>query len=558
MAFTQSTFAPVGAHSSDTPNLFSYKTQDRLFAVTQPNYFNDKRFQLREGDFMLIQAFDGSEFAEVDSTRSGVFAVTQPSLKTAFGEEKVESNSPVTQISAQNGLLQNVLATTDDLASGTNSVVNKKFTCQTGTDANGLATILSLRQISSRAGQGLLADFSVVFGAGVVDSTQVAGLITSENNFSFALVGTSFGILSIRDGLDELQELTLTVAASGAETATVTIDGTPFNVSLTGAGSLSDDAFEISEDLNANVVNYNFSSNGATVIAQSALSGPQGTFDYSSTGVSEGTFSQIEEGTSGIPAFIPQASWNFDTRLEGDVNTVLDPFSYNNYQIQLNSAVDFFIEDRETKKQVLVHRIPFVNSGTDNNPANSTFRVGWAANNSGNTSNVTIQGDRASIFNEGVIYYDNTPRSDSNSQTIPAGSSIQTSVLILRNRISFSNALNRAEVLPYVVSASTESNKFASFRLILNPSFSSPVNFSYIDKVNSLVEVSKDAVVVTGGREIGSVIVEAGNPQTMSFNENTITTTTSIFPGDVIAIVATLQAGGGADCQASITFREDL
>jgi len=482
--------------------------------------------------------------------------INEPAL-TAFGEAKVEFNFPVTQISAQYGLLQNVLTVTDSLISGTNSVVNKKFTCESGVSANGLASILSLRQIPSRAGQGILAAFPAIFDTPVADNTQAAGLITAENSFTFAFIGTAFGILSVRDGGDELQELTLTVAASGAETATVTVDGTPFPVSLTGAGSLSDDAFEISEELNANVINYNFSSNGATVVAQAILPGPMGSFAYSSTGASAGAWVQIAAGISGATTFIPQSSWNQDTRLAGDVDSILNPLLNNSYQIQLNGSSDFFVEDRISKKMVLVHRISFVNISTDNNPANSTFRVGWIVNNTGNTTNVTIQGGKSGIFNEGLIYYDTIPRGFSNTQSIPAGAGLQTTILVMRNRLSFAGALNRSEVLPLIIAGSTESNKVAEFKLILNPVFSSPVNFEYADKANSLIEFSKDAVLVTGGREIGQLTLESGTPDSRSFNQ-TAKTTTAVYPGSVIAIVATLKTGAGGDCTASATAQEDL
>lgn len=483
--------------------------------------------------------------------------VTPIPALTAFGAAKTEFDYPVTQISAQYGLLQNVLTITDSLISGTNSVVDKKFTCESGISANGLASILTLRQAPTRAGQGLLATFPAVFGAPIADNTQAAGLITAENSFSFAYIGTDFGILSVRDGLDELQELTLTVAASGAETATVTIDGIPHDVSLTGAGSLSDDAYEIATDLNVSIINYNFSSNGATVVAQAVLPGVMGSFAYSSTGASAGSWVQIGAGVSGTVTFIPQASWNQDTRLEGDINSILNPLLNNSYQIQLNGSADFFVEDRESKAMVLVHRLSFVNISTDNNPANSTFRVGWIVNNTGNTSNVTIQGGKSGLFNEGLIYYDTIPRGFSNTQAIPAGAGTQTSVLILRNRLSFAGSLNRSEILPLIITGSTESNKFAEFKLILDPVFSSPVNFQYENKENSLIEFSNDAVVVTGGLEIGQLIVESGTPQSVAFNQ-TVKTTTAIYPGTVVAVVATLQAGGAADCTSSATVQEDL
>lgn len=503
-----------------------------------------------------IKDFGPSDLMTNDKVHSRRLKVSTDSAKTAFGELKVESNTPVTQISAQYGLLQNVLTVTDSLISGTNRVVDKKFTCESGTSAAGLASILSLRQISSRSGQGILAIFPAIFGTPAVNNNQAAGLITAENSFTFGFIGTDFGIISVRDGLDELQELTLTVAASGSETATVTIDGVPRNVSLSGGG-ITDDAYEISEALNISVPNYNFTSNGSTVVAQAIIPGPMGSFDYSSDGSSSGAWVQIEPGTEGISTFIPQSQWNIDTRLSGNSARILNPLFNNDYQIQLNGSADFFVSDRDTKEMVMVHRMSFVNEGTDNNPANSTFRVGWLSRNVGNTTNVTIQGGKAGIFNEGQIYYDTIPRGQSNSQNIPGNASIQTTVLILRNRLSFADAVNRAEALPLIISGSTESNKFAEFRLLLDPVFSSPVNFSYIDKTSSIVEVSKDSVLVTGGREIGSLIVESGTPQERTFNQ-TEKTTTAVYPGTIIAIVATLQSGGGADCQASVTMQEDL
>jgi len=53
MSFNQDTFAPVGANSTDTPKVFSYKTTDSLATVLTSGYFDDKRFQLDSGDIIL-------------------------------------------------------------------------------------------------------------------------------------------------------------------------------------------------------------------------------------------------------------------------------------------------------------------------------------------------------------------------------------------------------------------------------------------------------------------------------------------------------------------------
>ena len=482
--------------------------------------------------------------------------IMQELATTAFGELVAESLSPITQVNARYGLLTNVLTVTDSNSSGSNSVVDDKFNCETGVASDGLATILTLRQLTTRAGQGAAARFSTIYDAQVVDSFQAGGLITAENSFTFGYIGLDFGIVTVRDAQDELQELTLT-AAGGAESVTITIDDTPHIVALSGLGTVQEDAFEIAGALNMVVPNYNFSSNDDKVIAQSVLPGAQGLFDYSSAGASTGTWEQLTEGAAGTTGFIPQASWNFDTRLKGSVNQVLVPQFSNSYEVQLNDSVDFFIKDKDTKKYILVHREKHPNTNTLPNVSEATFRVGWLVQNTGNTTNLTIQGSYAAAFIEGRIYYDSPARADSSNQNITATAG-QISVVILRNRLSFGGKVNRAEILPLAIKASSQTSKFAFFKLLLNPIFATPVTFQYVDEDNSLAEISKQAVVITGGRELGTVTVEAGAPGEQEFNQ-TMNRTTALFPGSALVLVAEIPSTGGtADCQASITWQEDL
>lgn len=70
MAFNQSTFASVGAQSSDTPAIYSYKTTDDIPTVQGSGYFADKANQLEPGDFIFVQAAGGSSvLLEVDTNR---------------------------------------------------------------------------------------------------------------------------------------------------------------------------------------------------------------------------------------------------------------------------------------------------------------------------------------------------------------------------------------------------------------------------------------------------------------------------------------------------------
>lgn len=475
---------------------------------------------------------------------------SEPSSKTAFGEQSVESLSPVTQITAQYGLLSGVLTVQDVEFSGTNYVEDNKFTCESGTSADGLASITTLRQLAYRAGQGAMARFTALFDTPVASNTQAAGLITAENSFVFGYVGTVFGIIHAYDGMDELQELTLTVSA-GSETVSVTIDGTLYSVPLSGAGTVQDDAFEISESLNSQVPNYTFTSNDDQVVAQSLLPATQGSFLYSSAGSSVGSWAQIISGVAPTNDFVAQSSWNEDTL------QALNPQFGNVYQIQFQylgfGAIKFYIEDSNTGDFVLVHQIKFANNNTTPSVSNPTFRAGWLSANTGNTSSVKVQGSSAGLFVEGAIVRDTPPRSANNEQT-SVGTSL-TNILSIRNRISFGGKVNRAEIFPQLVSASSQTNKAAFFKIILNPTYSDPAIFSYVDKSSSISEVATDSVGVSGGQEIGSLTVTNTGSTVLRFNEGQVT---AIYPGSTICLAAQMSSGAASDCQATATWQEDL
>lgn len=79
MSFNQASFAPVGAHSADTPSVYSYKSDDSLATVTATDYFTDKRFQLSEGDFVLCKLSDGAFIIQISSDQSTATQFTSES-----------------------------------------------------------------------------------------------------------------------------------------------------------------------------------------------------------------------------------------------------------------------------------------------------------------------------------------------------------------------------------------------------------------------------------------------------------------------------------------------
>lgn len=70
MAFTQDTFATVGAQASDTPTIYSYKTGDSISVVSQQGYFQPKEKQLDPGDWIMVFASDAESILKVSSDTS--------------------------------------------------------------------------------------------------------------------------------------------------------------------------------------------------------------------------------------------------------------------------------------------------------------------------------------------------------------------------------------------------------------------------------------------------------------------------------------------------------
>jgi len=478
---------------------------------------------------------------------------------TAYGEISNSEITPIFQINATYGIFNNVLTVIDSGGFGTTTVVDNMYTCQTGTTSDGLSSITSFRQLKIRQGQGGGTRFSSLFTAGIADSQQVAGLITAENLFVFGFIGTAFGIIHAFNGEAENQELTITTAAAGAETATVTIDGTAHVISLTlGSGTVQHTAFEIITKLNAiPVPNYIITSNDDQVIAQSLISGPQGAFSFSSTGAAAGTWAQITAGVDVTINFTPQASWSEDTRLNGDSQDILDPTKGNLYQIQAYmgfGGVSFYIEDSKTLELVKVHTIQYGNQNTIPISTNPTYRVGWLARNLGNTTNLTIQGDSAAIYIEGEIERAAQPLSDSNTQ-LSVGIT-PTNVIAFRNRSSFAGKVNRIEVFPNLFTAATEANKAAIFQLVLNPVFSGDEDWSYFDKETSITEIMTDPLPLVSGTPLGTVIVSAGTSFPIRFNL-TRSQVTAFGPTLSLALVSNITSGAAGDMFGAATWIED-
>lgn len=465
---------------------------------------------------------------------------------TSFGEALVAEPTPIAQITAQYGLLDK--DETFLLNGGTADATNSLFEVNTGSDPDGFAAILTRRQVTYRAGQGLLARITALFDTPQTDSVQQAGLIINTDRFAFGYEGLTYGIVYEHDGESEIQELTFTVA-SGNENATITVDGTPYIVPLT-VGGVDHNAFETANSLNTQVDDYTFSSNGATVVARSLFAGSGAAFAFtSSTAVA--SWSQVQSGQVNISDFIPQSEWNVDKR--PDVNPMLG----NVYEIKMQylgfGGIEFYIEDSTSAQLRLVHRIKFANTSTTPSVGNPTFRVGWLVQNSGNTTPLTLKGASAAGFVEGKAVATESPRAFKNTNP-SVGTGAFENILTIRNRIVFGTRRNRTEVFGLNLSATTDSTKAAIIDVIKNADITGDVIYDYIDKDRSVIEVATNDGIVTGGQLVASFVI----PTTGGIVVNLEELLALILSGETLTIAAQITSGSASSVTAATIWQEDL
>lgn len=467
--------------------------------------------------------------------------------KTAFGELQVASMTPIIQITAQYGLRSEVETV---VIGGSATAEDSKFIVSTGTGANSIATIASTRLATYRAGQGLLARYTGLFTDGVANSSQVAGLLTSESIIGFGYNGSEFGIVLARGGELEQWDLKFTSGAGGSENATITIDGNPYTVPLT-SGSNEKNAYEAATSLNSQVPGYGFSSTGDTVSCLAQL--PDlggGAFTFSSASATA-TFTQIQSGLLPPETWVKKADWNVNPNI--DINPALG----NVYQVQMQylgfGGIQFFIENPDTAEFELVHVIRYANSSTVPSVSNPIFRIGWGARNSGNTTDIVTQGASGAIFIEGDIVVDGS--SVGFSVTQPSITTTRTSIASIQNRRTYYGTANRAEIIGRSLVLSTDTSKIAKFELILNPTVASGefLEFTSLGDDN-LGETSDSAAEITGGQVIAAYDVKSAS----SFKVDIGDVTSRLQPADILCVAASVSSGASSEMSVALTWQDDL
>jgi hypothetical protein len=470
-------------------------------------------------------------------------------LNTAFGEVLTAEATPVSQILAVNGLSPKTIEFESE--SGTATTADSEFVCSTGTTANSFASILTARNLPYRAGEGGTVQLTARFTAGVADSTQIAGLISTTESLAFGFVGTEYGINYRHHGEEEIQDLQITSATTGGGDVTVTVNGTAYTVPVT-ADTVQVNANEIADSLNAQVANFQFTANNDTITALDLVARPNGAFAFAldtATGTA-GTWTQLEAGALAESDFFAQADWN------GGLDFTVNPLVGNVYKIQYQylgyGSIEFLVENPDTGRFQVAHIIKYANANVRTSLGDPNMRGGWAVSSQGSTTDLTLAGASCETAIQGKDIITNDTRALEN--TVASVGLVLTNLITIRNRTVRGVKRNRADTHVLDISGLTDSTKGAIIEVICNATVAGDVDFQYVDKALSTTEFDVGGTLVTGGTlvDILSLPPTSGNSKNLD-GRNIV-----VVPNGTITLAARVVAVPASSVSGVIGFVEDI
>ncbi len=434
-------------------------------------------------------------------------ALSGPSIAgqvSAFGEPLAISPTAVIQLDAIYGATSDVIQTYSSGTGASAGADTQLFRVQSGTSQGGYGVLRSKRFMRYRPGQGIVTRFTAAFSQGVAGSLQFAGLANQENRVAFGWNGNRFGVCRSTGGKAHITLLTMTVAPNATQTATITLNGVPYTVTL---GNTSADVAV--QTIVNRVGGYGGwlvqQTDGACIWLAPTLGPMNGTFSFTSTGNAQATFVTKQVGIASTDNWTYQEDWNVD-KMDGsnDIKTnpsgmLLDHTKLNVYQIGMRwlgaGVISYAMEDQASGTMVYVHREHYVNQHTLPHTLNPSFKITYAAYNTTNTTNLTVTG--ASVYGavEGTIFQNELTRAYGNAKTSLAQNVLHHLLTIrngyVTNGLAGANngnyVLNTKEAIVKSLSVSTQNTDPCRVYLFFEPSsFSSTHMYYAIPRCNEL------------------------------------------------------------------------
>jgi len=484
-----------------------------------------------------------------------VLTIKSQQPQGAFGEFLTATLLPIVEMLPKRAITEDIRVASFGTGDATVDADNM-YTVSTGVGTIAIAALLAKSPVIYHPGKTMVATFSALFGVPTAGYGQRAGLLTESDSVTVGYNGTEFGVFHSHHGKAEIQELAITVAASSATTATVTVTGAPIPCAVT-ISTIHENAQEIADCLSAALgdlyfVTATFVTAGlSTVDAVRRLSGPDGAYAFAAGGTGmTASWTQISAGVDIEVDFTARASFN------GDTVPWIDPQALNVYWVQFGylgaANMEYYIKDETGTEWVLMHTVVWGNLNTRPSFNSPTMRLGLFINNEeGGTTDVSIKSGSMAGYVGGPVLQGKIR--SAGGILIGVGTTL-TPIITLRVAHVLNGEHIVSSVLTDEISAGTDSARGAIVQLIINCDLSGGTvpQFTAVSETDSIVEVDDQATSCVGG----SLLVEKRLGAGGSINNDLTNFHVQLIMGDTLTIMGAVTSGAAADVSASIVWEE--
>lgn len=434
------------------------------------------------------------------------------SSTTQFGEALVAQLTPASQATFVKGLNPTVFLSRSIGDGATVTAASGSAFVKSGTASTGSAAVQMRRGLSYRAGQGSLFRGTAIFGPPVADTYQLLGFGNVECGYHFGYQGTNFGIHHFPDGQRDVRKLVISVGGvANGTSVTITLNGQAKAYTISGGASTNQTSWEISQQDWTNVGGGWVAEAYDGIVYFIALrSGPRSGSYSATAGDSIGTFTQFKAGAFANATFVSQSAWSIDT-MDGNglSRFVLDTHKGNVYQIGFQylgfGNARFAIEDPQTGQFQVCHMIENANARLTPVLKDPHVSGVWEVANVGSTIGTHMTGTSGAIFCEGEVLKNIGPAFSVAGAKTNVDDTPELPILSVRSNRVFNNDVGYSEIDISTLSVSVADSaaagsKYMTIRVYKNLRLSGPVNWAYVNEVQSIAAFDTGATGFTANQ----------------------------------------------------------
>ncbi len=511
----------------------------------------------RQSQAIITGTQDNGTFVDASVSPNGHLEVDLKKPLFPFGSIHTEQMTVLFQADGVYGINLGQHTITNSGSASTNAL-NSLISLTTGTTVNSRSEVESRKRLRYRPGQGIVCRFTAKFTAGVASSFQGVGISNEESGVYIGYQDTQFGITYIKNGVREIQTLTITTRSTTNENITVTLNGVAFSVPVTNSATTTLTAYEIAK---ASYTGWDAEQQGSTVrFVSRSVGNKGGAFTVAGTTV-VGAFAETLAGVAATTSFIPQASFNGD-KLDGTgaYSFTIDPTKLNIFQfgIQYLGAGIIYLDCEVVSPSgdvnwARVHTILNPNTLTIPNFNNPSFPFKMLVESQGSTTNLTLSSASYCGFIEGQKFLQGNRFSYFNTITTVTAAAYQV-LFTVRNDQVYASKKSQVVVNILSVAAAVKHTQPVLIILIRNATLAGTPNFA---SYSSISATDWDTAATTATFSDNNQVVWSGQLGETGDLQFTFEDEVTLQPGETISLCARAATGSPAYVSGSINTRED-